>query len=132
MYASAAVGAPAHRTKAAAAIHTPVERLSVFPVFQGIRLGEDRWQWITNTRISYQATDKAFIRAFLRTESESGTARENELELECVRNFNSNLLFGYEFAPGTIFYLVYNQLRDLETDSVDHIIVAKFTYSLRF
>lgn len=110
----------------------PVQRISVFPIFQAIKLGETRWHWLTNTRVSYQITDKAFLRVFLQAESKTGTETEESLALEDIVTLNANFLFGYEFAPGAILYLVYNQPRNFDTGTIDHIIVAKFTYCLRF
>ncbi len=110
----------------------PLKRLSVFPIFQAIKWGDTRWQWLTNTGISYQMTDKAFFRVYLQIASETGTETEQALVLEHIENLSSNFLFGYEFTPGTILYLVYNQTRNFDTKSVDHIFVTKFTCSLRF
>lgn len=110
----------------------PRRTISVFPIFQAMRLGEDRWEWLTNVRSSWQITDKAFLRVFVQAESDTGAPRAHWYDLEKLRNLNTNVLFGYEFAPGTILYLVYNQPRDWGAGTVDHIFVAKFTYSLRF
>jgi hypothetical protein len=108
------------------------KKISVFPIFQTVRWGETRWQWLTNASITYQMIDKAFFRFYLQIESKTGTETEKALVLEHIENLSSNFLFGYEFIPGTILYLVYNQTRNFDTESIDHIFVTKFTYSLRF
>lgn len=110
----------------------PLKKLSVFPIFQTVQWGETRWQWLTNASITYQMIDKAFFRFYLQIESKTGTETEKALVLEHIENLSSNFLFGYEFIPGTILYLVYNQTRNFDTESIDHIFVTKFTYSLRF
>jgi hypothetical protein len=110
----------------------PMERISVFPYFQAIKLGDTRWQWLLNARISYQVADRAFVRVFLQGDSEYGTVSEKAMAVEDILNVSANVLFGYEFGPGTILYFVYNHARDFETETTDHIFVAKFTYSIRF
>lgn len=113
----------------------PLKKMSVFPVLQGYRSrGYDwrnRWSWLTNTRISYQVTDKAFVRVFLRADSESRHRADSDLSLEQIDDLNSNLLFGYEFAAGTMLYLVYNLHHAFDMETTDHILVSKFTYSFR-
>ncbi len=110
----------------------PVQRISAFPIFQIYKSGDTRWHWLTNTRLSYQITDKAFVRVFLQAESKAGTAADQPFALEGFKNVSGNFLFGYEFAPGTILYLAYNQIRDFEPAAVNHIVVAKFSYAFRF
>lgn len=108
----------------------PLKRLSVFPVSVAVKQGDARWRWVSNARISYQVTDKAFLRLFLEAESESGNRAERPTALESVKLARANALLGYEFAPGTIFYLAYNEEQDFETREKNRIVVAKFTYSL--
>ncbi len=108
------------------------QRISVFPYVLAIRLGDTDWEWLTNTRISWQITDRAFFRIFLQSESEAGAETEKVLSLADFGILNTNFLFGYEFAPGTIFYLVYNNARDFTNETSDNIFVTKLTYSLRF
>jgi len=109
----------------------PLTRISVFPIFQAMRLGDTRWQWLTNIRISFQMTEKAFLRLFLQAESDTGSEANEALCLERLRYSNANFLFGCEFSPGTILYLVYNRPHDFDTGISNHIFVAKFTYCLR-
>lgn len=92
----------------------------------------DTLAWLTNASITYQMIDKAFFHFYLQIESKTGTETEKALVLEHIENLSSNFLFGYEFIPGAILYLVYNQTRNFDTESIDHIFVTKFTYSLRF
>lgn len=108
------------------------DRISMFPVLQAVRFGETQWQWLINARISYQITDRAFFRIFAQSASEQGTVSSEFLAFEDVLNLTNNFLFGYEFAPGTILYIVYNNVHDFDTQSTNHIIVTKFTYSLKF
>jgi hypothetical protein len=110
----------------------PMGRISVFPYFQAIKWGDTRWQWLLNARISYQITDQAFFRIFLQGDSEFGTFSRDAVSLEEILSLNGNLLFGYEFGPGTILYLVYNHARHFDTEVTDHIFVVKFTYSFQF
>ncbi|MBE9509258.1 MAG: hypothetical protein IMY71_00145 [Bacteroidetes bacterium] len=110
----------------------PIQRITVFPYFQTVRIGETKWQWLTNTRISYKATDKAFFRIFLQADSETNNEVEETFSFNDIENLNNNFLFGYEFAPGTIFYLVYNYSQSFTDETVDNIFVAKFTYSFQF
>ena len=110
----------------------PFKRISVFPIFQARQWGETRWTWLTNTGISYQMTDQAFFRIYLQVESEPGTETEQLLTIEDIDNLNANLLFGYEFAPRTMLYFVYNHTRDFQTETTNHIFVTKLTYSLHF
>ncbi|KPK73341.1 hypothetical protein AMJ87_02130 [candidate division WOR_3 bacterium SM23_60] len=108
------------------------DRISMFPVLQAVRFGETQWQWLINARISYQITDRAFFRIFAQSASEQGTVSSEFLACEDILNLTNNLLFGYEFAPGTILYIVYNNVHNFDTQSTNHIIVTKFTYSLKF
>ena len=110
----------------------PLARLSVFPVIQGIQWQEKQWEWLTNTRISYQITEKAFFRVFLQAESGYGYPTDQTVELAEIEDLSNNLLFGYEFEPGTIVYIVYNLQRPFGGEYTDHIVVAKITYSLQF
>lgn len=110
----------------------PFQRVSVFPIFQARQWGETRWHWLTNTSISYQMTVRAFFRVYLQVESKTGTGTEQTFSFEDLENLSANFLVGYEFAPRTMFYLVYNQQRIFNPDSIDHIFVTKFTYSFRF
>lgn len=110
----------------------PIQRISVFPYFQAVRWGDTRWQWLTNARISYQITEKAFFRIYVQAESELGVETEQALSLADIESLNANFLFGYEFVPGTIFYLVYNNAHNFTIETSDNIFVTKFTYSLRF
>ncbi|MCK4395585.1 carbohydrate binding family 9 domain-containing protein [candidate division WOR-3 bacterium] len=110
----------------------PIQRITIFPYFQTVRSGKTKWQWITNTRISYKATDKAFFRIFLQADSETDSEIEETFSFQDIQNLNANFLFSYEFAPGTILYLVYNHPRNFSDETVDNIFVAKFTYSFRF
>jgi hypothetical protein len=114
------------------ALFVPFDRISVFPVLQGIQFGEARWQWLVNARVSYQLTDKAFFRVFLQSASEEGTPSDEFFAFEDILNLTSNLLFGYEFTPGTMLYVVYNNVHDFDAQSTDHIIVTKFTYLLKY
>ena len=54
------------------------------------------------------------------------------LSIEDIEDINSNFLFGYEFAPGIILYLVYNYYNNFEMESVDNIFVAKLNCSFWF
>ncbi len=110
----------------------PIQRISAFQTLRALRLGETKWEWLTNTRISYKITDKAFFRIFLQADSETGTETEQTYAMEDIMNLNANFLFGYEFAQGTILYLVYNQPHNFTDETVDHIFVAKFTFSFQF
>jgi len=110
----------------------PIRRASVFPYFQGFRWGENSWEWLSNARISYQVTEKAFVRIFLRAESEYRTPTDRLFAVEEIGDLDGNLLFGYEFSPGTILYLVYNQQQTFTTEETDYVFVAKFSYSLQF
>ncbi len=114
------------------ALFVLLNRISVFPVLQGVQIGETRWQWLVNARISYQVTDRAFFRMFLQSASQTGTASDRFWSVEDVQNVVSNFLFGYELTPGSILYLVYNNVHDFDAETTDHILVAKFTYSLKF
>ncbi len=107
----------------------PLKRLSVFPVSVAVKQGDARWRWVSNARISCQVTDRAFFRIFLEAESESGHEAERPTALENMGLARTNALFGYEYAPGTVFYLAYNEKQNLETEAVDRVVVAKFTYS---
>lgn len=110
----------------------PVERITVFPGLRALRWGDTRWQWLINTRISYQMTDRAFFRIYIQSDSKTGTETEEILSIEEVKDLNTNFLFGYEFAPGTILYLVYNYSNDFDSENIENIFVAKFTYSFWF
>ena len=57
--------------------------------------------------------------------TEGGDYREQRYDL--------NLLYGWEFRPGSMFYLAYNQPLervDGESDLLDPLLVAKVTYLL--
>ncbi len=110
----------------------PLRRVTIFPIFQARQWGAVKWHWLTNSSITYQMTDRAFLRAYLRAESNSGTSSEQDFALEEFQSLSANFLFGYEFAPRTMLYLVYNQQRTFDPDSTIHIFVTKFTYSFRF
>lgn len=110
----------------------PIKKISVFPTLQATRLGDSRWQWLTNTRISYKVTDKAFFRIFLQADSETDSVTEEAFSFHDIQNLNANFLFGYEFTPGTILYLVYNHPRNFSDKTTDNIFAAKFTYSFQF
>lgn len=114
------------------ALFVLLNRISVFPVLQGVQIGETRWQWLTNARISYQITDHVFLRIFLQSASHTGTESSRFWSVEDAQNVMSNFLFGYELTPGSILYLVYNNVHDFDAKTTDHIFVAKFTYSLKF
>ena len=110
----------------------PIKRITVFPRIQAIKWGDNRWKWVFNAPISYQVTDKAFFRIYFQSESESSVENGGMLSIEDIEDINSNFLFGYEFAPGTILYLVYNYYNNFEMESVDNIFVAKLNCSFWF
>jgi hypothetical protein len=110
----------------------PIRPISVFPSIQAIQRDNAPWHWLTNTRISYQITHKAFFRIYFQAESGAETEVEQLPDVEDVGDMNANFLFGYEFAPGTLLYLVCNHEQLFDTDITNDILVAKFTYSLRF
>lgn len=110
----------------------PIKGITVFPRIQAIKWDDNRWEWLMNARISYQITDKAFFRIYLQSESESSVENGGMLSIEAFEDINSNFLFGYEFAPGTILYLVYNYYNNFEIESVDNIFVAKLNCSFWF
>jgi hypothetical protein len=110
----------------------PFRRVTVFPIFQTRKIGDTRWRWLTNTSVSYQATDRAFFRVYLQAESKTGSETQKSFTFEDISGLSANFLAGYEFAAGTMLYLVYNQQRVFHPGGTNHILVAKFTYSLRF
>lgn len=110
----------------------PIKKISVFPRVNAIKWDDNRWEWLVNTGISYQINDKAFFRIFLQSESETSTQSGNMISIENIRDVNSNFLFGYEFAPGTILYFVYNFSHDFYIERNNNIFVAKINYSHRF
>lgn len=114
-------------------IMLPFNKIFVYPSFQAVQVGEEKWEWLTNIRISYQITDKAFVRFYVQSESEN-TPYETEryFDLENIETLKSNFLFGYEFLPGSILYLVYNQVKDFDNETIDHVFMTKFTYSFQF
>lgn len=113
-------------------IFLPHKKITVWPYFQTIHWGETRWRWLTNISISYKITDRAFFRVYLQSESNIETPSDEPIAFEEMRSLNNNLLFGYEFAPRTMLYLVYNLQRTFEHEITNHIFMIKFTYSFRF
>lgn len=110
----------------------PVQRITIFPYFQAVHWGDTHWQWLINSYISYGITERAFFRIYLQAESNAGTEADNAFSFEEIDNLNSNFLFGYELAPGSILYLVYNYSKDFSLHNVRNLLVAKFTWSLQF
>ncbi len=113
-------------------IFLPHKEITVWPYFQVIHWGETKWRWLTNISISYKITDKAFFRIYFQSESDAQTPSSEALVFEEIKNLNNNFLFGYEFAPRTMLYLVYNIQRTFEPKMTNHIFMIKFTYSFRF
>ena len=111
---------------------SPTRQIAIFPYFQAIKWGDDSWQWLSNTLITYQITNRAFFRVYAQAESEADTESEESFSLAEFGILNANFLFGYEFLPGTILYLVYNHAHDYTEEATTNIFVTKFTYSLRF
>ncbi|KYK20508.1 hypothetical protein AYK25_08820 [Thermoplasmatales archaeon SM1-50] len=111
---------------------SPTRQIAIFPYFQAIKWGDDSWQWLSNTLITYQITNRAFFRLYAQAASEADTESEESFSLAGFGNLNANFLFGYEFLPGTILYLVYNHAHDYTEEATTNIFVTKFTYSLRF
>jgi len=75
---------------------------------------------------------RVFFRIYLQAESNTGTETQETFAFENISGRSANFLTGYEFAAGTMLYLVYNQQRVFDPRGINHILVAKFTYSLRF
>jgi hypothetical protein len=61
-----------------------------------------------------------------------GPVTQETFAFEDISGLSANFLAGYEFAAGTMLYLVYNQQRVFDPSGINHILVAKLTYSLRF
>jgi len=110
----------------------PYPKISVIPSIVAVKWGRNKWEWVSNTRISYQITQKLFARAYIQTSTRIVMPAENPFQVEEVEALNSNFLLGYEVNPGSMFYLAYNHPRNLITKEFDHYFMAKLSYSLRF
>jgi len=110
----------------------PFPKMSVVPSIVAVKWGQSKWEWVSNTSISYQTTQKLFVRAYLQTSTQTATPASNLFSLEKVEDLNSNFLLGYEINQGSMFYLVYNHPRNLISRAFDHNFMAKLSYSIRF
>jgi hypothetical protein len=110
----------------------PYQKISVIPSIVAVKWGRNKWEWVSNTRISYQITQQLFARTYIQTSTRMAMPAESPFQAEDVEDLNSNLLLGYEVNPGSMFYLVYNHPRNLITQEFDHRFMAKLSYSIRF
>ncbi len=110
----------------------PYPKISVIPSIVAVKWGQSKWEWVSNTSISYQVTQKLFTRAYIQTSTRIAMPAESPFQVEAVEALNSNILLGYEVNPGSMFYLAYNHPRNLITKEFDHYFMAKLSYSLRF
>jgi hypothetical protein len=108
------------------------KKISFWPYFQVIHWGDTRLRWLTNTSISYRITDKTFFRIYFQAESNTDTPSKEAFAFEELKSAGNNLLFGYELAPRSVLYLVYNLQWISESKITDHIFMIKFTCSFRF
>ena len=113
-------------------VFLPNKKISFWPYFQAIHWGDTRLRWLINTSISYRITDKAFFRIYFQAESNTDTPSKEAFVFEEFKSAGNNLLFGYEFAPRTMLYLVYNLQRTFKPEMTNHIFMIKFTYSFKF
>ncbi len=110
----------------------PYSKISVIPAIVAVKFGQDKWEWVSNTEVSYQITQKLFARAYIQTSTQAATPAASAFNLEKIEDLNSNCMLGYEVNPGSMLYLVYNHPRNLITEEFDHCFMAKLSYSIRF
>ncbi|MFQ6116377.1 MAG: hypothetical protein ACE5NG_20145 [bacterium] len=90
----------------------------------------DRLFWVTSFYVTYLFTKDLFIRTWV----QSRYSEYRYEEISKSQNAYFSFLLGYEFLPGSFFYLVYNDTRNGEPSPLNlqnRLLAAKLTYFWR-
>jgi hypothetical protein len=107
--------------------YQPVSKLTIETDVRGVALREreaGNW-WVGELHANYLVSPKSFVRALVLGERVRGTLADERSEYE---RYDLGLLWGWEFSPGSMLYLAYNQARELEGDRddlLDPVVVLK-------
>jgi hypothetical protein len=114
--------------------YQPMPKLTIETDVRGVALREreDLDWWVGEVHANYLISTESFVRALVLGERVRETVSDARAEEENER-YDLGLLWGWEFSPGSMLYLAYNQTRELggaRNELHDPVVVLKVSHLL--